>query len=169
MRMTASTTETSTIHISLSINGQLHDVDVEPRWLLSDVIRHQIGLTGTHVGCEQGVCGACTILVDGEPQRSCLMFAAQAEGHELTTVEGVTPVKDLSPLQAAFQKHHALQCGFCTPGMLLSAEAFLKSGQPVTEETVREAISGNICRCTGYQTIVDAILEVSKTAKEVAK
>jgi len=150
------------LQISLRVNGQVHSVNVEPRYLLSDVIRHQIGLTGTHVGCEQGVCGACTVLVDGQPQRSCLMFAVQAEGAEITTIEGVTPEEGLSPLQAAFQKNHALQCGFCTPGFVLSAEALLKADPNPNEATIREQLSGNICRCTGYQAIVDAVLDASK-------
>lgn len=145
----------------LRVNGQDYQVDVEPRWLLSDVLRHQLGLTGTHVGCEQGVCGACTVLVNGDVQRSCLMFAVQAEGMEITTIEGVTPESGLSPLQEEFQKNHALQCGFCTPGFVLSAEALLKSNPQPDEATIREALSGNICRCTGYQTIVDAILKAS--------
>lgn len=136
-------------------------MDVEPRWLLSDVLRHQLGLTGTHVGCEQGVCGACTVLVNGEVQRSCLMFAVQAQGMEITTIEGVTPETGLSPLQEEFQKNHALQCGFCTPGFVLSAEALLKHNPQPDEATIREALSGNICRCTGYQAIVDAVLKAS--------
>ncbi|MBX6351714.1 MAG: (2Fe-2S)-binding protein [Thermoflavifilum sp.] len=155
-------TREGTVEITLKVNGKSHRIAVEPRMLLSDVLRHELGLTGTHVGCEQGVCGACTVLVEGEPQRSCLMFAVQAEGREITTVEGLTPEAGLSPLQAAFERHHALQCGFCTPGMIVTCEALLRSGRPVTEETVREAISGNVCRCTGYQFIVDAVLDAAK-------
>jgi len=151
----------NTVRTMLRVNGQDYQVDVEPRWLLSDVLRHQLGLTGTHVGCEQGVCGACTVLVNGDVQRRCLMFAVQAEGMEITTIEGVTPESGLSPLQEEFQKNHALQCGFCTPGFVLSAEALLKSNPQPDEATIREALSGNICRCTGYQTIVDAILKAS--------
>lgn len=154
------TTKTTT-RASFKVNGQSYSVDVEPRFLLSDVLRHEIGLTGTHVGCEQGVCGACTVLVNGKPERSCLMFAVQAEGAEITTIEGVTPAEGLSDLQAAFQKHHALQCGFCTPGFVLSAEALLKDNPNPDETTIREVLSGNICRCTGYQAIVDAVLEVA--------
>lgn len=146
---------------TLRVNGQDYTLNVEPRWLLSDVLRHHLGLTGTHVGCEQGVCGACTVLVDGQPQRSCLMFAAQAQGHEITTIEGVTPADGLSPLQEAFQKHHALQCGFCTPAMILTAEALLAATPNPDDAAIREALSGNICRCTGYQFIVDAIREAA--------
>jgi aerobic-type carbon monoxide dehydrogenase small subunit (CoxS/CutS family) len=160
--MSQAKTGATTVEVKLSVNGQSYTVAVEPRMLLSDVLRHQLGLTGTHVGCEQGVCGACTVLVDGAPQRSCLMFAVQAEGCEITTVEGLTPEQGLSPLQAAFERQHALQCGFCTPGMIVTCEALLQSGRPVTEETVREAISGNLCRCTGYQFIVDAVLDAAK-------
>ncbi len=156
--------------IHLTINGQSHQVEVEPRWLLSDVIRHHLGLTGTHVGCEQGVCGACTVLVDGKPERSCLMFAIQAEGVEITTVEGLSPNPGtLTPLQESFRDHHALQCGYCTPGMLLTATALLKKDPHPSEATIREALSGNLCRCTGYQFIVDAILAVANEAQEVQK
>lgn len=157
-----------TVHVALNVNGQEFQVDVEPRWLLSDVLRHQLGLTGTHVGCEQGVCGACTVLINGQPQRSCLLFAVSTQGAKITTIEGVTPEDGLSPLQLAFEKHHALQCGYCTPGFVLTAEALLKSEQSLDEETVREALSGNLCRCTGYQALVDAVLEVSGTTHEVS-
>ncbi|ADG07001.1 (2Fe-2S)-binding protein [Kyrpidia tusciae] len=150
------------VAITLRVNGQTYDVDVEPRWLLSDVLRHRLGLTGTHVGCEQGVCGACTVLVDGRPERSCLMFAVQAAGREITTVEGLTPAEGLSPVQAALQAHHGLQCGFCTPGMIVAVEALLRENPHPTEEQVREALSGNLCRCTGYQFIVDAVLDVAE-------
>ncbi|MCL6636712.1 MAG: (2Fe-2S)-binding protein [Alicyclobacillus sp.] len=149
----------------LQVNGQRHELDVEPRWLLADVLRHQLGLTATHVGCEQGVCGACTVLVDGKPERSCLMLAVQAEGCEVTTVEGLTPAAGLSPLQAAFQQHHALQCGFCTPGILVTMEALLRENPHPDEATVREALSGNVCRCTGYQFIVDAVLAAAKEGR----
>lgn len=154
------------LHIQMSVNGERYDVDVEPRQLLSDVLRHQVGLTGTHVGCEHGVCGACTVLVDGMPQRSCLIFAVQAEGMEITTIEGVTPALGLSALQEAFQKHHALQCGFCTPGFVLSAEALLRDKPNPDESQIREALSGNICRCTGYQAIVYAVLEAASKGGE---
>lgn len=150
-----------TVQITLNVNGENHTVEVEPRMMLSDVLRHKIGLTGTHVGCEQGVCGACTVLIDGQPERSCLMFAVQAEGRSITTVEGVTPDEGMSPLQASFQKHHGLQCGFCTPGMILTAEALLEKNPNPTEAEIREALSGNLCRCTGYQFIVDAVQDAA--------
>ncbi|MHB1610212.1 MAG: (2Fe-2S)-binding protein [Sulfobacillus sp.] len=156
--------------VNLTINGETFNVEVEPRWLLSDVIRHQVGLIGTHVGCEQGVCGACTVLIDGKPERSCLIFAVQAQGHQITTVEGLTQNKpDLTPLQQAFQNHHALQCGYCTPGMLLTATALLETEPHPNEHRIREALSGNVCRCTGYQFIVDAILEVAGDSKEASR
>lgn len=147
--------------ITLTVNGQAHTLDVEPRFLLSDVLRHQLGLTGTHVGCEHGVCGACTVLVDGRPERSCLIFAVSAEGSSIETIEGLS-ANGMTRLQRAFQEHHALQCGFCTPAFLLTATAFLKTSKNPTEQEIREAISGNICRCTGYQFIVDAILDAAK-------
>jgi carbon-monoxide dehydrogenase small subunit len=135
---------------------------VEPRLLLSDFLRHELGLTGTHVGCEHGVCGACTILFDGESARSCLMFAVQAEGHKITTVEGLAPPSldgeaDLHPIQQAFWEAHGLQCGYCTPGILMTLVPFLKQNPDPTEEEIRHALSGNLCRCTGYQHIVDAV------------
>jgi carbon-monoxide dehydrogenase small subunit len=143
--------------IKVSINGKAFEHNVEPRILLVDYIRHVAGLTGTHVGCEHGVCGACTILVDGMPVRSCLMFAVQADGHELTTVEGLTnDEKNLHPLQQAFWEAHGLQCGFCTPGILMTLLPYLQENPNPTEQEIREAISGNLCRCTGYQHIVDA-------------
>lgn len=151
--------EAPTKQINMTVNGEAKSLWVEPRWLLADVLRHQLGLTGTHVGCEQGVCGACTVLLAGRPVRSCLMLAVQADGAEVTTVEGLTPPDGtLSPLQRAFQQHHGLQCGFCTPGMLLTAHALLAATPEVSETDVREALSGNLCRCTGYQFIVDAVL-----------
>ncbi len=146
------------VAVELTVNGRSHRVEVAPRWSLADVLRHRLGLSGTHVGCEQGACGACTVLLDGEPIRSCLMFAVQAEGHQITTIEGVTPDQGLSPLQSAFHDHHALQCGFCTPGMVLTADALLARKPEATESEIREALSGNLCRCTGYQFIVDAVL-----------
>ncbi|KYP80533.1 (2Fe-2S)-binding protein [Ferroacidibacillus organovorans] len=151
----------ATQSITLNINGQTHSLDVEPRFLLSDVLRHKLGLTGTHVGCEHGVCGACTVLVDGKPERSCLVFAIQAEGSSVETIEGLS-ADGMTRLQRAFQEHHALQCGFCTPAFLLTATALLKQTKDPTEQDIREAISGNICRCTGYQFIVDAILAAAK-------
>jgi aerobic-type carbon monoxide dehydrogenase small subunit (CoxS/CutS family) len=149
--------------IRTTVNGKRYTRQVEARLLLSDFIRHELGLTGTHVGCEHGVCGACTILVDGVPMRSCLMLAVQASGRELATVESLAPAPDrLNPLQEAFRAAHALQCGFCTPGILMTMAAFLKEHKSPSEAEVREALSGNLCRCTGYQNIVDAILSVSK-------
>jgi carbon-monoxide dehydrogenase small subunit len=155
---------TQNLHpVTTTVNGQRYTRQVEARLLLSDFIRHELGLTGTHVGCEHGVCGACTILVDGTPMRSCLMLAVQANGRALSTVEGLAPGPDrLNPLQEAFRASHALQCGFCTPGILMTMTAFLKDNPSPTEPEVRDALSGNLCRCTGYQNIVDAVLSVSK-------
>ena len=130
---------------------------MEPRLLLSDFLRQDLGLTGTHVGCEHGVCGACTVLLDGEAVRSCLILAVQADGHEVATVEGLGSVEDLHPLQAAFRQAHALQCGFCTPGILMTLVPFLGEHPNPAESEIREALSGNLCRCTGYQNIVDAV------------
>jgi aerobic-type carbon monoxide dehydrogenase small subunit (CoxS/CutS family) len=146
--------------IEVVINGERHAAEVEPRLLLSDFIRHEAGLTGTHVGCEHGVCGACTVQVDGRPVRSCLMFAVQAEGHEVRTVEGLTEglgEGELHPLQQAFHERHALQCGFCTPGFLLSLEPLLLEERDPSDSEIREALAGNLCRCTGYQNIVTAV------------
>ena len=144
--------------ITLTINGKEYTEKVEPRLLLSDFLRHQLGLTGTHVGCEHGVCGACTIIMDGQPVRSCLLFAIQATGHEIITVEGLASSRDeLHPLQQAFWEEHGLQCGFCTPGFLMTLVPFLKENPNPTEAEIREALSGNLCRCTGYQHIVNAV------------
>jgi aerobic carbon-monoxide dehydrogenase small subunit len=146
--------------ISVTVNGEAHTATVEPRLLLADLLREVLGLRGTHLGCEHGVCGACTILLDGEPVRSCLVLAVQADGREVTTVEGLAGAEGLHPLQEAFREHHALQCGFCTPGFLLTA-LYLIDGDPDLDERdekdLREALSGNLCRCTGYQNIVDAV------------
>jgi aerobic-type carbon monoxide dehydrogenase small subunit (CoxS/CutS family) len=147
------------VRVALEVNGRARDGEAEPRTLLSDFIRHELGLTGTHVGCEHGVCGACTVLLDGEPVRSCLMLAVQADGRSVETVEGLAaPDGALSALQEAFTEHHALQCGFCTSGMLMSAEALLRSGQPLDEAAIRAGLAGNLCRCTGYAGIVAAVL-----------
>jgi len=144
--------------IIVHVNGREYKHDVETRLLLSDFLRHELGLTGTHVGCEHGVCGACTILFDGESMRSCLIFAVQADGHELTTVEGLAKDKDdLHPLQQAFWEAHGLQCGYCTPGILMTLIPFLQQNTEPTEDEIRHALSGNLCRCTGYQHIVDAV------------
>jgi len=141
----------------ITVNGRPHEVEVEPRRTLADVLRHDLGYTGTHVGCEHGICGACTVLLDGLPARSCLLFGVQADGCEVETVEGLETDGKLNPLQEAFSSHHALQCGFCTPGFLMLATAFLRENFDPTEEEVREAMSSNLCRCTGYQGIVDAV------------
>jgi len=144
--------------ISVTVNGKRYERTVEPRLLLSDFLRHELGLTGTHVGCEHGVCGACTILMNGEPARSCIMLAAQADGHEIQTVEGLAgPSGELNSLQTAFRECHGLQCGFCTPGILMTMTAFLREHPAPSETEIRSALSGNLCRCTGYQHIVDAV------------
>ena len=143
--------------IAVTVNGRAYERDIEPRLLLSDLLRHELGLTGTHVGCEHGVCGACTILFDGEPVRSCIMLAVQADGHALTTVEGLAPAGGLHPLQEAFWECHGLQCGFCTPGFLMTLVPFLDANPDPSEGEIRQALSGNLCRCTGYQHIVDAV------------
>jgi carbon-monoxide dehydrogenase small subunit len=143
--------------ISVRVNGTQYERSVESRLLLSDFLRHELGLTGTHVGCEHGVCGACTVLFDGQPVRSCLMFAVQANGHEVMTVEGLGTPENLHPIQEAFREAHGTQCGFCTPGILLTLVPFLKENPDPNEQEIREAISGNLCRCTGYQHIVDAV------------
>jgi carbon-monoxide dehydrogenase small subunit len=149
--------------IKLNINGRAYSGDVEARKLLVDFIRDDLGLTGTHVGCEHGVCGACTILWNGEPVRSCLTFAVQANGAELKTIEGLAPsAVELHPLQQKFWELHGLQCGFCTPGILLTAEALLKENADPSDDEIRESISGNLCRCTGYQNIVAAIRDAAK-------
>ena len=144
--------------VELSVNGAAHAIDVEPRMTLLDALRDELRLTGTHCGCEHGVCGACTILVDGEPARSCLMFAVQADGYSITTIEGMAPAPgELSILQDAFCETHAMQCGYCTPGMVLSAHALLANTPSPTRAEILDAISANICRCTGYGQIVEAI------------
>jgi aerobic carbon-monoxide dehydrogenase small subunit len=149
--------------IQITVNGQLQARDVEPRTSLVDFLRDDLRLTGTHVGCEHGVCGACSVLLDGQPVRSCCMFAVQADGLAVTTVEGLAPERGaMSKIQDAFCEKHALQCGYCTPGMLIACHALVASNPHPTEAEVREAISGNLCRCTGYQQIVDAVLYATK-------
>jgi aerobic carbon-monoxide dehydrogenase small subunit len=143
--------------VTTSVNGREVTRQVEARLLLSDFLRHELGLTGTHVGCEHGVCGACTILLDGAPVRSCLMFAVQATGHEIRTVESLAGGEALSPLQEAFREAHGLQCGYCTPGILMSMTAFLAEHPAPSREEIREMLSGHLCRCTGYQNIVTAV------------
>jgi aerobic-type carbon monoxide dehydrogenase small subunit (CoxS/CutS family) len=151
--------------ITIAVNGTQYERTVESRLLLSDFLRHDLGLTGTHVGCEHGVCGACTVLFDGLPVRSCLMFAVQADGHEVTTVEGLGTPDELHPLQEAFREAHGVQCGFCTPGLLLTLVPFLEENPDPTEHEIRDAIAGNLCRCTGYQHIVDAVKLASARRK----
>jgi carbon-monoxide dehydrogenase small subunit len=143
------------------VNGEHIEKNIEPRLTLADFLRHTLGLTGTHVGCEHGVCGACTVIVEGKAVRSCLMFAVQADGKHVQTVEALSRDGELSPLQEAFQRNHALQCGFCTPGILTTAHAFLSHEPAPTPERVRDVLSGNLCRCTGYVSIVTAILEAA--------
>jgi carbon-monoxide dehydrogenase small subunit len=143
--------------IKVKVNGVDYEREVEPRLLLSDFLRHDLGLSGTHVGCEHGICGACTILFDGESMRSCLIFAVQADGHEVTTVEGLGTPDAMHPLQEAFSEKHALQCGFCTPGFLMTLIPFLENHPDPTREEIREAIDGNLCRCTGYQNMLEAV------------
>lgn len=175
--------------VRMNVNGTPYERQVEPRMLLSDFIRHEIGLTGTHVGCEHGMCGACTILLEGQPVRSCLTFAVQVEGKNIRTVESLAsseniserkmsmgnveearPITDtLSVLQAAFWEHQGLQCGFCTPGVLMTMEAFLGENPDPTREQVREALSGHICRCTGYHDIVDSVMAAAKVKRALAK
>jgi aerobic-type carbon monoxide dehydrogenase small subunit (CoxS/CutS family) len=149
------------IRVETTVNGRLYREEVEPRLLLSDFLRHQLGLTGTHVGCEHGVCGACTVRLDGVAVRSCLLLAAQVDGSEIVTVEGLAANGDLTPLQDAFRRHHALQCGFCTPGILIAAEDLLAREPHATREQIVDMLSGQLCRCTGYTAIVDAIAEVA--------
>tara|TARA_B100000586_G_scaffold269076_1_gene247013 strand:- start:1619 stop:2077 length:459 start_codon:yes stop_codon:yes gene_type:complete len=143
--------------IKVTVNGENYEREVEPRMLLADFLRYELGLTGTHVGCEHGVCGACTVILDGDSVRSCLCFAIQTDGAKIETVEGLGTVDNLNPLQQSFQKHHALQCGFCTPGMLMTGVDLLSKYPLATDEQIREGLSGNLCRCTGYEHIVQAI------------
>ena len=150
------------MRVAVAVNGRSYREDVEPRLLLSDFLRHTLGLTGTHVGCEHGVCGACTVRLDGASVRSCLLFAVQADGSEVETVEGLAVDGRLSPLQEAFRARHALQCGFCTPGILMAAADFVERSPHPTREQVEELLSGHLCRCTGYEPIVDAILDASR-------
>jgi carbon-monoxide dehydrogenase small subunit len=157
--------------VRLTVNGVAHELRVPARRLLSDALRHDLGLTGTHVGCEHGVCGACTVLVDGRPMRSCLMFAVSAVGREITTVEGLTeddgsPEGRLGPVQQAFAECHGLQCGFCTPGFLTTITAGLRDNPEPTEDEAREMVAGNLCRCTGYANIVNSVLRAAELAGE---
>jgi len=152
---------TEKVEISLKINGREHRVAVEPRRTLVDAIREDCGQTGTHIGCEHGVCGACTVSIDGEPVRSCLMFAVQAAGRDIRTVEGLASGNDLHPLQKAFMEHHALQCGFCTPGFLMLASSVLEREPNISDEDLLDVLSSNLCRCTGYANIVKAVRAVA--------
>jgi carbon-monoxide dehydrogenase small subunit len=152
--------------IRFELNGRPVEAELPPRTTLADCIRHELKATGTHVGCEHGVCGACTVIVDGAAVRSCLMLAVQANGASVTTVEGLSSGEALSPLQAAFRKHHALQCGFCTPGMLTTAHALLTEEPDADKERIREVLSGNLCRCTGYIPIVEAVYEARKAYRK---
>jgi carbon-monoxide dehydrogenase small subunit len=156
--------------VTVTVNGRRHEATVEGRLLLADFLRHTLDLTGTHVGCEHGVCGACTVLVDGRSVRSCLMFAVQADGREITTIEGLAAADGtLSPLQQAFMTHHGLQCGFCTPGMLMTLTEHLRDNPDPDEEELRELLTGNLCRCTGYQAIVEAGLDAARKMREAAQ
>ncbi len=148
-------------HISVTVNGIRHEADIEPRTLLVYFLREQLGLTGTHVGCDTSSCGACTVLVDGESVKACTMLAVQADGHALTTIEGMAQNGEYHPVQRAFHEHHGLQCGYCTPGMVMAAASYLKENPDPSEAEVRHALEGNLCRCTGYQNIVTAILAVA--------
>ena len=158
----------TTVPITLAVNGIRHELNVEPRWLLVDVIRDTLGLTGTHIGCEHGVCGTCTVLLNGETIRSCLMLAAGADGAEILTVEGLSGGDGLNPLQEAFREAQGLQCGFCTPGMLMIAYELLRENPSPSEAEIREAISANLCRCTGYQGIIEAV-SLAAASHAVAK
>ena len=151
--------------IQFTLNGKQYAEAVETRFSLADMLREQLDMTGTHLGCEHGVCGACTVLCDGEPVRACLMLGVQANGKEIITIEGLADGDELSPIQAAFRKHHGLQCGYCTPGFLTTLTAFLRDHPDPTEREIREAISGNICRCTGYQNIVAAALDAAEAMR----
>jgi len=163
----------STHPISLRVNGREHQLTVEARRTLADMLRHDLGYTGTHLGCEHGICGACTVLVDGQPARACLVFGVQADGTEVRTVEGLADGEQLSDLQQAFSDHHALQCGFCTPGFLMLAEAYLAEAylaedgaDELTEERARELVASNLCRCTGYQGIIEAIVATARARRK---
>ncbi len=154
------------IGITLRVNSVAYEVDVESRLLLADALRHELGLTGTHIGCEHGVCGACTVLIDDEPVRSCLMFAVQADGADIRTVEGLADSDELHPLQEAFRRHHGLQCGFCTPGFLMAATTIYRDADDMSDDELRESIGGQICRCTGYVGIVAALRDACRIERE---
>ncbi|MBI3637278.1 MAG: (2Fe-2S)-binding protein [Candidatus Rokubacteria bacterium] len=155
--------------IRVTVNDRVYERQVEPRTSLADFLRESLDLTGTHVGCEHGVCGACTVLLEGEPIRACLLLAVQADGRRVTTIEGLTPAEGLGPLQQAFHDTHGLQCGFCTPGILVAVHAFLREHQAPTPTEIRELLSGNLCRCTGYHFIVEAVTAAAARARDVAR
>ena len=159
----------SAVHIATTVNGVRYERDVEPRTLLVDFLREDLDLVGTHVGCEHGVCGTCTVLMNGESIRSCIMFAVQADGQEITTVEGLVGNGDMHPLQEAFWENQGLQCGYCTPGMLLRAHEILTENPDPSREEVKEGLASNLCRCTGYAFIVDSVLDAAKRMREEAK
>jgi carbon-monoxide dehydrogenase small subunit len=157
--------ETNKITVSTTVNGVSATADVEPRTLLVHMLRDSLGLTGTHTGCETGQCGACTVLIDGKAIKSCMVLAVQAEGHEVTTIEGIAPHGELHPIQEAFWEHHGLQCGYCTPGMILSSMALLDENPDPDDEAIRHGIEGNICRCTGYNSIVTSVQDAARRIK----
>jgi aerobic carbon-monoxide dehydrogenase small subunit len=157
------------MRIALTVNGREHELDIEPRRLLSDVLRHDLNLYGVHLGCEHGVCGACTVLLDGEPSRSCIMLAAMAEGHEVTTVEGLGDPERPHPVQEAFAEAHGLQCGFCTPGFVVAVSDLARRSSQMSDEEIREELSGNVCRCTGYVNIVRAVRVAESKLIEAAE
>ena len=157
------------VKITVTVNGRSYEREAEPRRLLSDFLREDLRLTGTHVGCEHGVCGACTVLMDGQSTRSCLTFAVMADGAEIDTIEGLGTIDDMHPLQTAFWEKHGLQCGVCTPGMLMTAVELLRENPDAGREEIRETLSGNLCRCTGYQTIVEAIESAAETMRGASK
>jgi aerobic carbon-monoxide dehydrogenase small subunit len=160
---------TDPIEVAFTVNGELRRIRVEPRHSLADALREECGLTGTHLGCEHGVCGACTVILDGEPVRSCLLFAVQAAGAQIRTVEGLARGGELHPLQQAFWDHHGLQCGFCTPGFLMLAAAVLERDPEIGEAELREALSANLCRCTGYQNIMKAVLAAAAEIRKCGR
>jgi aerobic-type carbon monoxide dehydrogenase small subunit (CoxS/CutS family) len=156
-------------HVDVRVNGRHHELVVEARRTLADMLRHDLGYTGTHLGCEHGICGACTVILDGQPVRACLVFGVQADGASVSTVEGLADGEELSDLQQAFSDHHALQCGFCTPGFLMLIEAYLAEAapdEPLTEALARELVASNLCRCTGYQGIVEAVLATARARRD---
>ena len=162
----SSATEIKQLRISLTVNGVRHEREVEPRRLLSDFLREDLGLTGTHVGCEHGVCGTCNVMLNGQTARACLLFAVQCDGAEIRTVESLGTITKMHPIQEAFWKNHGLQCGFCTPGMLMSALELIERNPSPSVEEIRDAVSSNLCRCTGYQTIVEAVQEAATLMRE---